>query len=74
MNSCPFYGASLVFLSAVGEIHVRDMEPSPHLITQRGNRCALITSAHSPCAREMCGSAPEWAVCRRNPEVNGTSR
>lgn len=65
MNSCPFYGASLVFLSAVGEIHVRDMEPSPHLITQRGNRCALITSAHSPCAREMCGTCVMGRGCAR---------
>lgn len=70
---CPFYGASLVFAD---ELLPRgsNFTISPHLMVQSGNRCALITSAHSPCAMEILGYAPRWATCSRNPEVNGIYR
>lgn len=75
---CPFYGASLIFLDlptrgvsvevfGAGDVtETRHLSLSPHLITQPGNRCALITSAHSPCAME----SPDWSLCHRNPENN----
>lgn len=71
---CPFYGASLVFLELVHEHPRVDMSPSPFLIVTPGNRCALITSAQSPCIREIHGRTVEWSQCRRNPEVNGSYR
>jgi len=64
--SCPFYGASLVLedrgLGRVGPAHLLSFGES--------NRCALITSAHSPCWMEVGEQrSPDWAECLRNPEV-----
>lgn len=75
-QGCPFYGASLVLLSLVGQIPcVGDVEQSPHLIVNRSsNRCALVTSAHSPCVMKISGQEPAWAACARNPENNGSYR
>jgi hypothetical protein len=59
--SCPFYGASLYFKPGVNEGGV--------LFNCGGNRCALITSAHSPCWMEVGESRPpDWEACPRNPE------
>lgn len=63
--SCPFYNAEL-------RVEDRGMgRVTNHLVTGPGlnNRCALITSAHSPCWMEVGESrAPDWAACPRNPE------
>jgi hypothetical protein len=63
--SCPFYGASL---GGGGQ----GLAPSvtAHLVVLgESNRCALITSAHSPCWMEVAEvKAPEWGKCWRNPE------
>lgn len=58
MTGCPFYGASIV---STGHV-IRFGEGG-------SNRCALVTSSHSPCWMEV-GEAqpPEWAICPRNPE------
>ena len=57
--SCPFYGYSLIFGTVHGTL----------LVPWAGNRCALITEAHSPCAMETVeGRAPNWVICPRNPE------
>lgn len=55
--SCPFYGVSLFVLPG-----------GPVLVPTPGNRCALITSAHSPCWMEIGeNAAPDWETCPRNP-------
>lgn len=55
--NCPFYGRSLVFGTTLHD----DFGGS--------NRCALITSAHSPCWMEVSEQrAPDWPLCPRNPE------
>lgn len=57
--SCPFYGVSLVQYTTF----------SPIFMPAGGNRCVLITSAHSPCWMEVSeNAAPDWAQCPRNPE------
>ncbi len=69
---CPFYDVSIVFADEAGE-PLPMFFPSPHLVTGGGsNRCALITSAHSPCVMEISGQQPRWSVCGRNPENNGS--
>jgi hypothetical protein len=63
--SCPFYGASLHFRTA-GHFGTTGRAA---LIPSSGNRCALITSAHSPCWMEVAESRrPWWEDCPRNPE------
>jgi hypothetical protein len=68
--SCPFYGASTIALRDPVNLAL----PAPgfgDLVTIHtgGNRCGLITSAHSPCWMEVGESrAPDWAACPRNPE------
>lgn len=69
-KGCPFYGASLVFTD-IPEI-LPMFSSSPHLLIQPGNRCALITSGHSPCYLEVHGRDPAWDGCWRNPEINGS--
>jgi hypothetical protein len=63
--SCPFYNAEL-------RVEDRGMgRATNHLVTGPGlnNRCALITSVHSPCWMEVGESRPpDWAACPRNPE------
>jgi hypothetical protein len=59
-EQCPFYNASIWR----GELVRFPGEP--------GNRCALITSAHSPCRMQIAGRDPDWKTCPRNPEVNGS--
>lgn len=62
--NCPFYG---VALSRSPQLR------HPFFIETGGNRCALITEAHSPCRMEVIdGQPPEWWKCPRNPERNGT--
>lgn len=63
MMPCPFYAHSLLFDSLA--IRPTTLAPLP-----RSNRCALITSAHSPCRMEMEGLWPHWRECSRNPEVS----
>ena len=53
-GGCPFYGAAIHCGLLVGI---------------GGNRCALITSARSPCWMEVAEwRPPEWAACPRNPD------
>lgn len=55
---CPFYGVSL---TSFGQL-VR-------FVGSPNNRCALVTSAHSPCWMEVAEHGPpNWAQCPRNPE------
>lgn len=64
---CPFYGRSLLDLSDhEGQYGVIA------IVQQRGNRCALILDAHSPCKMTMENSLPFWGACERNPANNGT--
>jgi hypothetical protein len=66
--SCPFYGAALMDVDRGMGRH-----GPPVLMASRGNECALITSAHSPCWMEVSESrAPAWAECPRNPEFVAT--
>jgi hypothetical protein len=58
--SCPFYAHGL--LQSPGD--PRDVM----LIPEDSNRCALVTSAHSPCVLEIAGAHPDWGICRRNPD------
>lgn len=62
--SCPFYNASIM-------AEDRGMgRTSLHLVQGPGpsNRCALITSAHSPCWMEIEEErTPDWEACPRNP-------
>ena len=53
--ACPWYGQSDAFAG--------------RFVPRQGNRCALITSAHSPCWMEVGEHRnPDWAACPRNPE------
>lgn len=62
---CPFYGMSLHSVPA------RDGEMFAMLYPSKGNRCALVTDAHSPCIMEVYEGAPcDWSKCRRNPSTN----
>lgn len=74
---CPFYGASLIVASTRTFVDDQTLAvrfgPSPYLIvSEPSNRCALITSAHSPCVMKICGRDPQWSACNRNPEINGS--
>jgi hypothetical protein len=71
--SCPFYGKALYFDQAP----VPESEPIHAALAwfpaARNNRCALITSAHSPCWMEVGEArAPSWPQCPRNPEFFAT--
>ena len=60
----PVYGASLVHIGRLGQAGWQQLER-----VGVSNRCALITSAHSPCWMEVGeNAAPDWAQCPRNPE------
>lgn len=66
--SCPFFAAGLV-------VEDRGMgRESFHLLPMNGgNRCALMTSGHSPCWMEVGEERrPEWDDCPRNPEWGAT--
>jgi hypothetical protein len=58
---CPFYDAEIFY-----DQLIRMSRAQADLAS---NRCALITSAHSPCWMEVAeNAAPDWAQCPRNPE------
>lgn len=64
--SCPFYDASL--------FHGQLIHMSRVQVDLTGNRCALITSSHSPCWMEVGESRPaDWAQCPRNPEFQAVA-
>lgn len=54
---CPFYGHSAAQLIRT-------------LMQTSGNRCALITEAHSPCRMEIAHQEPDLEKC----EFNGSGR
>lgn len=56
---CPFYGYTLVHNALVG----RGNELVFRLWSSRGNQCALITAAFSPCRLERAGRKPIWGEC-----------
>lgn len=61
--SCLFFGYSFFPATPPESAHF-----GAALIRCGGNRCALITDAHSPCWMEVGeGSNPDWAACPRNP-------
>lgn len=68
-NNCPFYGYHLSVSTRSIYLTLKDLEgniskgisPQLHLIGTRGNQCALITDAFSPCLYE----SPDWRVCER---------
>lgn len=58
--NCPFYGYNM----ALGRSTAQRPDFAPfRLIPTRGNQCALITGAHSPCQLETTGQPIEWSVC-----------
>lgn len=60
--NCPFYGRALW-----------ESITAPFLLVDtRGNQCALITDAHSPCAMEIEGREIDWRACPRVAEVRPT--
>jgi hypothetical protein len=62
---CPFYGYA--FAHATADEERRFFGAA--LIASGGNRCALVTNAHSPCAMETAGTDPSWQHCGRNPSA-----
>jgi len=57
-RNCPFYGRSMQTALAV--------KPALFvLFDSRGNQCALVTDAHSPCLLEIEGRPVEWRECPR---------
>lgn len=64
MKNCPFYGRAL-FTSFAGAPD----RPRFLLIDSRGNQCALVTDAHSPCMLEIAGQPVEWRDCPRMKDV-----
>lgn len=63
--NCPFYGRSLAESAEFGGIC-----PPFLLIDTKGNQCALIQSAHSPCRMEMAGQPVEWRACPVFAEIS----
>lgn len=62
--SCPFYGAAII------QLQQTDWAFVPPNNFRAGNRCALITDAHSPCFMEVHeGLKPDWGDCPRNPKL-----
>lgn len=71
-TNCPFYGQQMSFVFHLpdlvalidprGSMQKPDFAPF-HLVATKGNQCALITSAHSPCQLENIGQPVEWTVC-----------
>jgi hypothetical protein len=63
--SCLFYGRAIGWWGDSDAVFIAPEGPDPP-----GNRCALITSAHSPCWMEVGEQRPpDWSECVRNPEV-----
>lgn len=58
LPNCPFYGYS----APMG---------LPVMIATRGNQCALVHDAHSPCYLETSGKAIEWRFCDRVSQFQG---
>ena len=53
-RNCPFYG---YHLALVGRPFV--------LLNSRGNQCAIVVDAFSPCYLEIEGKPVDWRVCVR---------
>lgn len=57
MKNCPFYGRALFAHMALPVKFV--------LLDTRGNQCAIVTDAHSPCWMEINDQPVDWTVCPR---------
>jgi hypothetical protein len=66
--NCPFYGYTMIAPSVETQVRL-NIQLRPMFMSTRGNQCALMTNAHSPCRMEIEGHSPEWYTCPRNPAV-----
>lgn len=59
---CPFYGHAVG-----GFLWLTDSDQAAllTLIDSRGNQCALVLDAYSPCYMEIEGVMPDWKECLR---------
>lgn len=63
-TDCPFYGRALISFVIGGD----DSVPF-RLLDSRGNQCALVICAHSPCKMEIDGQPVDWRTCPRVAEL-----
>ena len=61
--NCPFYGRHLYPANS------KIVEPPFLLLDQRGNQCALIVTAFSPCQMEITAQPVDWRACHVVLEV-----
>lgn len=67
--SCPFYARGIHELPvSTGDFPHDQRGVEIVLMPNPGNRCALVTTAHSPCYMEVRENLPpDWSECVRNP-------
>jgi len=67
--NCPFYGHQFY------PTRSRAAKAPPFILfDSRGNQCALIVDAFSPCKLEIDGRPIDWTTCPRVGEVRAPRR